>query len=32
MLNKHEIEVNKDFENRETPEEKVGYENQVSKK
>ena len=32
MLNKHEIEVNKDFENRATPEDKLGYENQIPKK
>ena len=32
MLNKHEIEVNKDFENRATTEDKLGYENQISKK
>jgi hypothetical protein len=32
MLNKHEMEVNKEFENRGTPEDKLGYENQISKK
>jgi hypothetical protein len=32
MLNKHEMNVNKDFENREPVEEQSGYENQVYKK
>ena len=32
MSVKHDMEVNRDFENRETPETKLGYDNQLPKK